>query len=123
MGFDYREYYCKELKVSLKRDIASIHHIDSNGKNKDIKNLVAIPQDLHNRINITFSKFPITLKNIIKIGNYFLVKERHLNELEKHLQNYRDLLKYIEIKKTIQRVGIEKAKDWYKEEIELIYDS
>jgi CTP-dependent riboflavin kinase len=123
MGYDYREYYCKELKVSLKREIASIHHIDSNNKNRNIKNLVAIPQGLHDRINITFNKFPVILKNIMKTGNYFLVKEKYIKELEKYLQDYKDLLRFIAIKKTIQCVGLEKAREWYKESIDLIYDS
>lgn len=122
MAKDYRVIYCTALRVSLKRNISSIHHIDQNRKNCSVKNLVAIPEELHRKINCSFERFPKIIKNIIKTRNYGIPRKSHLEELEKHIQNYKELLKYIEIRDMIKENGLAYTKERYYEEVEEIYE-
>jgi hypothetical protein len=123
MSRDYRAFYCEKLGVKLKRGIGSVHHLNFQHFDSKISNLVGIPESLHREINLIHDKFPKTIKNIIREGNYNLPRKKHLEDLRKQVYIYSELLKYIEIKKMILSNGLEYAKSVYKEETELIYET
>lgn len=109
MSKDYREIYEKELGVKLQSSVASIHHLDFNHANHNLKNLVALPQELHDSLNITFSKIRKTSQLIIKAKCYWLIKSKTLREMENHIHNYMELKKYIDLKNVIQKQGLSRA--------------
>lgn len=121
MGRDYRKEYAKNLGVYLTRG-SSIHHIDSDRKNCKIINLVAIPEELHQRLNITFSNFPKVLKNIMKVGNYLRPRIKHLNDLKKCIADYEELQTWIDIRNIILKSGIKYVIEIYgQEKISQVY--
>lgn len=52
---NYRKFYENKLKIKLDKD-TEIHHIDKNRENNDIKNLVALPKQIHNLYHNTYNK-------------------------------------------------------------------
>lgn len=44
----YRKFYADYYGIKFGREY-SVHHIDGNRKNNDIKNLLLLPSNLHNR--------------------------------------------------------------------------
>lgn len=51
---DYRRLYEETYGILLEPNGLEVHHIDHNRKNNDIKNLVALPTDLHHRYHRSF---------------------------------------------------------------------
>lgn len=109
MSKDYRAIYEKELKITLKPGIASIHHLDQNHSNHCFTNLVAIPGYLHESLNITFAKFSKTAQIVLKAKCYWLVRTKVLQELQNHIKNYMVLRQYIDLRNVIKKQGIDRA--------------
>lgn len=109
MAKNYRDKYQSELKIVLRSGVASLHHINWNHKDDNIKNLVAVPQELHDSLNLTFGKFPKLLKSLLRVKCYWLIKSKTLKEMESHIHNYQKLLEYINLRNVIQKHGISRA--------------
>jgi|GEM_PF-5172062 len=124
MSKDYRAIYEEELGIKLRAGIASIHHLDWNHSNHSFNNLVAIPQKLHDDLNLTFTKMKKTMTSIMNAKCYWLIKSKTLREMENHIHNYRVLREYIELRNVIKKQGLQKAiesfgKDFIQEIIEI----
>ncbi|MGD9679028.1 MAG: hypothetical protein AB7V16_11860 [Vulcanibacillus sp.] len=122
MGKNYRDIYESYYNVKLRPGISSIHHLDFCNSNSHPKNLVAISQELHDKLNITVSKFPKLLKILLRCQIYWLVKNKNLIELESHIKVYLQLNKFIQIRNVIKKYGINHAIEVFnKNELEEIY--
>jgi len=109
MAKNYRDIYEQELNIKLQPGIASIHHIDWNHNNSNIKNLVAIPQSLHDDLNIVISKFPTVLKRVLRSKCYWNIKLKTLKELSSYVTVYEKLHEYISLKNVIKKYGLDTA--------------
>lgn len=54
---NYRKFYVKETGLDIPNDY-EVHHLDCNSLNHDIRNLVAIPKDLHKKVHKAFRDLP-----------------------------------------------------------------
>ena len=57
-----RKYYEGILKVKVPKDF-DVHHIDCNNKNNDIRNLVALPKDIHARYHASKNQFNVSINS------------------------------------------------------------
>jgi hypothetical protein len=124
MAKNYRTIYESYYKVKLRTGTASIHHLDWNHNNSGPCNLVAIPQELHDKINIYAFKFPQTLKNILKYcGNYvWNIKKKNLVILNNYVTAYLELQLYIDIRNDTKQYGLPYVYNKYdKDTLEKIY--
>jgi hypothetical protein len=112
MAKNYRELYEKDLGIKLAKGTASIHHMygRKEGLLNSVKSLVALPGNLHQDYNDVISKFPRLMKNIIRKGNYNVIKEKNLRELRKCLDIYSAMNTWYAIKMYIKAYGLEAAK-------------
>jgi len=123
MGKNYRDIYEQHYGVYLRCGVSSIHHIDWSRGNSHPKNLVAITQDLHDRLNMTVEKFPKLLKLLLRCQVYWLIKNKNLVELRNHIDVYLELNSYIQLRNVIKKYGIQIAIEKFGiEMIEKIYD-
>jgi hypothetical protein len=123
MGKNYRDIYEQTLNIKLRPGVSSIHHISWNHYDCNIKNLVAITQDLHDRLNMTVEKFPKLLKILLRCQVYWLIKNKNLIELRNHIDVYLELNSYIQLRNVIKKYGIQRAIEKFGiEMIEKIYD-
>lgn len=109
MAKDYRYIYEKTLGIKLQPGIASIHHLDQNHSNHCFTNLVAIPQLLHNDLNLTFAKIKKTANSILKAKCYWLIRTKTLREMSYHIDNYLQLRMYIDLRNVLQKQGLKRA--------------
>ncbi len=113
MAKNYRDIYEDFYGVRLRCGVSSIHHVDFSHSNSQPKNLVAITQDLHNQLNITVEKFPKLLRILLRCQVYWLIKNKNLLELEEHIQVYLTLNKFIQLRNTIKKYGIDRTVELY----------
>lgn len=116
MAKDYRKIYESTLGIKLQPGIASIHHLDFNHQNSNVSNLVAIPQQLHDDLNITFCKIKKTSQQILKSKCYWLIRTKTLREMQCHMINYMKLRQYIDLKNVIQKHGLKRAIEIFGED-------
>jgi len=122
MGKNYRDIYESFYNVKLRSGISSIHHIDFSKGNSQARNLVAITQELHDKLNITVDKFPKLLKILARCSVYWLIKNKNLVELKEYTEVYLELNKYIQLRNVIKKNGIQVAIEKFgKELLEEIY--
>lgn len=63
---NYRQYYKEYYGIDFGSEF-SIHHLDGNRDNNDIKNLILLPKELHNRLHFTnniFKEYCEKLKDV-----------------------------------------------------------
>ena len=66
---DYRKFYENELGIIVEKSF-DIHHIDSNRKNNELTNLVAIPKKLHMKYHSKKANYEEIISRINNC-NYF----------------------------------------------------
>jgi hypothetical protein len=116
MSKDYRAIYEKKLGIKLQPGVSSIHHISLDHSNNTISNLVCIPTNFHEALNITLAKFKKTATSVLRAKCYWLIKTKTLKELDTHLQNYMRLNTYIDLKNVILKHGIDRAIELFGKE-------
>lgn len=115
---EYRNLYQLKLGIELILG-SSIHHINWNSNNCKYYNLVAIPQDLHDRINLMFTKFPKLCKKLCR-RLPFVMSKKIVIEFQEYINVYKELNYWILVRDTIKNEGYEEASKKF-DNIGLIY--
>lgn len=116
---NYRQQYEKKLGVELVTG-ASIHHEDWKHENNKIKNLVALPQSLHDQINLASTRLPklcslLSRENVVKF-----IKNKNVKLFKEYISAYDELLFWIEIKNCILQFGYDYLLIQYNEYVDKI---
>lgn len=82
---NYRKFYEKEVCFIPKNFV--IHHLDSNRENNDLKNLLMLPKELHNRYHF----YKNLLENQLEM---FTITE---TDFIYNVKKYTDLVKKMEV--------------------------
>jgi hypothetical protein len=100
----YREVYKSYYDIEFDDDY-EIHHIDLNHKNDDIKNLMLLPKEIHQKYHLALSELPIEngsiniitqIKSVVEQGNGF--NSYMLAAVERFVNIYSECQKWLDYK-------------------------
>lgn len=97
---NYRKIYEEQTNEPIPENW-EVHHIDLNRENNDIKNLVAMPKEMHIEFHSKLKKAEVAMKklNIICGLDLFsgvnVFARENLHKLNEFIKIYNDCLQYI----------------------------